>query len=398
LFIIEKTGNNDILNKKSNEFDSKIKTKISNKSKLNEIKSNLKYLKSLESQSKVEPIIARTGPKDRKRTFLNDDKKFWKQWPQKEKQLLKAKQNLIEKQEIKCDPKLRFKVYDIWDEKEESDGNDSDLKELIDYQLILKGSKPPKIPQHRFQKPSLLPAIEVPHLGQSYNPSFEDHQKLLSTAHNIEVEKIKKENRLKRIVENNYVTKAEAPNDRTWVQEMSHGLGLSDDEEGNDKQEEDIDNSEGLQFTKDIRRENKKSKAKRRRELLEKQKMANKKLSKNLKSKANEIFKLRNIKKEIEKKEKESVEKQKRRSQRIIEKMYKPNKLSQYSYEAPDIELNFTEELTGSLRTIKTDGNLLEDRFKSLQRRNLIETRTKQSFKRKYKLKQIPKKSCKQSL
>jgi nucleolar protein 53 len=203
---------------------------------------------------------------------------------------------------------------------------------------------------------------------------------------------------LKRIVENSYVTKAEAPNDRTWVQEMSHGLGLSDDEEGNDrKEEEDIDNSEGLQFTKDIRRE-KKTKAKRRKELLEKQKMKNKKLEKNLKSKANEIFKIRNIKKEIKKKEKESIEKQKRRSQRIIEKMYKPNKLSQYSYEAPDIELNLTEELSGSLRTIKTDGNLLEDRFKSLQRRNLIETRTKQLFKRKYKLKQIPKKSCKQSL
>jgi nucleolar protein 53 len=39
-----------------------------------------------------------------------------------------------------------------------------------------------------------------------------------------------------------------------------------------------------------------------------------------------------------------------------------------------------TSELTGNLRSIKPEGNLIEDRYKSLQKRNVIETRVKQKI------------------
>ena len=39
-----------------------------------------------------------------------------------------------------------------------------------------------------------------------------------------------------------------------------------------------------------------------------------------------------------------------------------------------------TNELTGNLRSIKPEGNLIEDRYKSLQNRNVIETRVKQKI------------------
>ena len=48
-----------------------------------------------------------------------------------------------------------------------------------------------------------------------------------------------------------------------------------------------------------------------------------------------------------------------------------------------------SEELTGSLKSLKPEGNLLNDRFKSMQKRNIIETRVKQKIvknKRKRKL------------
>jgi hypothetical protein len=48
-----------------------------------------------------------------------------------------------------------------------------------------------------------------------------------------------------------------------------------------------------------------------------------------------------------------------------------------------------SEELTGSLKSLKPEGNLLTDRFKSMQKRNIIETRVKQKIvknKRKRKL------------
>ena len=386
LFVIENTGTESITDDKSEDVG------IKTRSKLKEISSDLKYFKILEPQSKTSPITARVGPKNKRRTFLDDDQKFAKLWPQKRVQYLRAKEESEYKKQVQSDANLRFHTYDLWDDKPEPKEVDSEMEELKDYQEILKGSKPPKVPKYRYQKPSLLPTIEVPHSGQSYNPAFEDHQELLAVAHDIEVNKIKKEERFKRLVEGYYVGKTDAPNDKTWAQEMAHGLGLSDDEEEGDKEE---DNSEDLTSSKLIRADKKKTKAQRRRELLKKQLEAKKKLEKSQKAKANEVFKIKSLRKELEAKEKESIERQKRKSQRIIDKLYKPKQMSRYSYDEPDVELNLSEELTGSLRSLKTEGNLLHDRFKSLQRRNIIESRTKQTFKRKYKLKKINKSTCK---
>lgn len=45
-------------------------------------------------------------------------------------------------------------------------------------------------------KTSDLPAIEVPHAGFSYNPSFRDHQELLKTAVKVETKKFNREKNL----------------------------------------------------------------------------------------------------------------------------------------------------------------------------------------------------------
>ncbi|CAG2100890.1 unnamed protein product [Medioppia subpectinata] len=389
LFVIEKTANNALLSE-----DKQKATKAPKESKLKSIQSDIKYFKLLESQSKVDPISPRIGPKETKRTLLNDDKKFAKLWPQKRKQYLRAKQMAEERKAIKADPKLRYEFgFDLWGEKPETHPDDEEIEELIDYQEVLKGSKPPKVPKHRYNKPSLLPSVEVPLSGQSYNPSSEAHQSLLAMAHDIEVKKIREDQHFTRLVEDHYVTKASAPNDQTWSQEMSHGLGLSDDED-NDIEDQTEENDEKISHQL-IRADKKKTKAQRNKELLQKQMSLKKKLEKGLKIKANEIFKLKTYKKELDRKDKESTERQMRRSERIRSKLFKPKRMSRYEYSSPDVELNLTQELSGSLRSMKTEGNLLEDRFKSIQRRNIIETRTKQTFKRKYKLKKIIKKSCK---
>ncbi|EMP28701.1 Glioma tumor suppressor candidate region gene 2 protein [Chelonia mydas] len=44
-------------------------------------------------------------------------------------------------------------------------------------------------------------------------------------------------------------------------------------------------------------------------------------------------------------------------------------------YEDPDLEVQLSTELAESLRTLKPEGSVLRDRFKSLQKRNLIEPR-----------------------
>ena len=82
-------------------------------------------------------------------------------------------------------------------------------------------------------------------------------------------------------------------------------------------------------------------------------------------------------------------------------KKFEPAKLSKHKYEEPETELKLSDELAGSLRGLKPEGNLLADRlvntsylvfccccvsnchgtyfvrFKSLQKRNVIETRVK---------------------
>lgn len=71
----------------------------------------------------------------------------------------------------------------------------------------------------------------------------------------------------------------------------------------------------------------------------------------------------------------------------------KPKVLGKLKYEAPDIEIKLTEELQPTLRQLKPEGHLLEDRFKSFQRRNIIEPRKRAKKTRKYKLKYFDNKS-----
>uniref|UniRef100_A0A8C2RPE2 Ribosome biogenesis protein NOP53 n=1 Tax=Capra hircus TaxID=9925 RepID=A0A8C2RPE2_CAPHI len=62
-------------------------------------------------------------------------------------------------------------------------------------------------------------------------------------------------------------------------------------------------------------------------------------------------------------------------------------------YQDPDIDVQLSSELSDSLRTLKPEGNILRDRFKSFQRRNLIEPRERAKFKRKYKVKLVEKRA-----
>jgi nucleolar protein 53 len=60
------------------------------------------------------------------------------------------------------------------------------------------------------------------------------------------------------------------------------------------------------------------------------------------------------------------------------------------------LEIKLSNELTGNLRSIKPEGNLLEDRYKSLQKRNVIETRVKQKIvKNRKKRKRLEKRNYK---
>ncbi|XP_006037008.1 ribosome biogenesis protein NOP53 [Alligator sinensis] len=70
-----------------------------------------------------------------------------------------------------------------------------------------------------------------------------------------------------------------------------------------------------------------------------------------------------------------------------------PRRLGRLRYEDPDLQVQLSDELPESLRVLKPEGSLLRDRFKSLQKRNLIEPRERAKFKRKYRLKYVEKRA-----
>lgn len=249
--------------------------------------------------------------------------------------------------------KLDAKPRDIWD-----DGT------------VVK-SKPNK------KVPSLLPAVELPHPGTSVNPAREDHQDLLKKAQDIELARLKEEKHLNRVL-TRYQKKAKSEKElqKEYIKDMSAGLFPTNEvEEFNHNDENVGEDLKNGPIKRVVRAEDRKSKAKRRREMIAKMEMERKKQEKEKRVKEAQVFQLKRFKKEIAAQEKLTQARIEERKKKEEEKMFQPHRLGPYKYKEPEIALNTTDELKGRLREVKTAGNPFEERFKSLQKRNLIEPR-----------------------
>ena len=61
-----------------------------------------------------------------------------------------------------------------------------------------------------------------------------------------------------------------------------------------------------------------------------------------------------------------------RKLKRAVERKFQPGRLSKFAFEEEEIDVNLPEDITDSLRNLKTEGNMLKDRYKSLQKRNIV--------------------------
>jgi Nop53 (60S ribosomal biogenesis) len=64
----------------------------------------------------------------------------------------------------------------------------------------------------------------------------------------------------------------------------------------------------------------------------------------------------------------------------IEKKSLLPKQMSRHKYEAPEFDFNMPKDIKGSVRKLKTEGSILVDRFKSMQKRNVIETRVRHKY------------------
>merc|ERR1711976_1085571 len=111
------------------------------------------------------------------------------------------------------------------------------------------------------------------------------------------------------------------------------------------------------------------------------------------KKKNQDMFRLKSMKKELVMNDKITEARGIVKEAQKEAKKYTALKLSNTKFEEPEIPLKLSNELTGNLRSLKPEGNLLEDRFKSLQKRNILETRTKKKLTKARKRRKVEKRN-----
>lgn len=254
-----------------------------------------------------------------------------------------------------------------------------------------------------FSTGTSVPAVEVPDPGASYNPNLDDHQNLLWKAAIVEIQKEKDLQKIERATTAMFPAKKDAPTEKSYMQEMSEGIAeltgekeeenneIGEDEEVNTEVEENEEESketcedEGKEKLVENDNEDDKSKTilkpKTRKQKRDKRKRMfedqQKERDKDTKLREIEITRLKSIRKELKAEDQITTENMEKRAKAAEEKMAAPLKLSNNKFEPQEIEIKLSDELTGNLRNLRPEGSLLEDRFKSLQKRNLIEVRVK---------------------
>ncbi|XP_056395629.1 ribosome biogenesis protein NOP53 [Hyla sarda] len=274
--------------------------------------------------------------------------------------------------------------YDLWGEKNTLDsaveGKD---------QWYLEQTKKGRVkrPERLNKKPSELPAIEVAAPGASYNPSFESHQNLLLEAHEIEVKKLKEEKKLERQVKR--PSKDEVATEESNLMEQCEGIVEESDD---DNPLEDEGGQEEQMMTSLPRRE-RKTERQRKKEKEVKIQKTRLEAEKTERLRRQSLFQLKSIQTSLKSRQEELLKRKRLREEKRKAKALQPKRLGRLKYQEPDVDLKLSEELTDSLRKLKPEGSVIKDRFKSFQKRNLIEPRERAKFKRKLKVKYVEKRA-----
>nr|XP_029536559.1 ribosome biogenesis protein NOP53-like [Oncorhynchus nerka] len=261
--------------------------------------------------------------------------------------------------------------YDLWG---------GEAKETADpYYLEQTGKRRVKRPEKLNAKPSILPAVEVITPGGSYNPDFFSHQSFLQEAHEVEVKRERAELRIERQLA---VKREDTATEETVFQELVEGLVEEEEEE----EEDDVSIRGGLQ-------QEKKTEKERKRERADKIKSQQKQAARVFTDKKQQLFQLRSTQATLKRREQRTRERVAQRKANQEAEKSMPRRLGRLKFQAQDLEIQLSDEIPGSLRTLKPEGSVPKDRFKSMQKRNMIEPRERAKFKRRHKVKYVEKRA-----
>lgn len=265
--------------------------------------------------------------------------------------------------------------YDLWQDKEKTPIGEVYVDYAEDFEKVRLSRMNKCLPKPNPQvlkKPSLLPAVELPHPGLSYIPTKDDHTELLISIGDQKRKELDAKKKLNRKVKEGYDPTVNA--ELEAAKEMASGLfSEEEDEEEPESGEQADESNEKPLIIADLKRP-KSNKAKRDelRMKIDKARSKRRKEKNKLETEFTRIKQYVRVAREAEEKTKQRKQ---AREQRKIDKLYRPARLGKEKYKDAPPEFCLESELNGSLRKMTTEGNLLMDRFKSLQKRNLIEHR-----------------------
>lgn len=159
--------------------------------------------------------------------------------------------------------------------------------------------------------------------------------------------------------------------DERMMKEMLEGLPKN--QTSNVKSiEEDSDEKEDSSIAGKSVKNIKKTLVQRRKQREQKQAVNEHALAKLEKKKISDIYKLKALQKQIEAEERKQKFLQQKRMKNREREPFMPKTLSKTKFEPIEPDFQLIEELTGNLRNCKPSKNLLKERYKSLQQRNIV--------------------------
>ncbi|XP_053329903.1 ribosome biogenesis protein NOP53 [Spea bombifrons] len=273
--------------------------------------------------------------------------------------------------------------YDLWGEQNPLD---APLEGKDSWYLQQTRKSRVKRPDRLNAKPSQLPAVEIASSGASYNPTFESHQALLLQAHEDEVKRLREEEKVERQL--NLPTAAEAATQESQFQELCEGLV----EESEDEQVQEEQAGAGL-GTMSLAQRERKTERQRKKEKEAKRLRARLEAEKCLRLRTQGLYQLRSIRSDLARRQAELTRRKKLREAKRKAAAFKPKRLGRLKYQEEAVQVKLSDELPGTLRRLKPEGSIAKDRFKSFQKRNLIEPRERAKFKRRLKVKYVEKRA-----
>lgn len=233
----------------------------------------------------------------------------------------------------------------------------------------------------------------MPHPGTSYNPTFSDHQSLLAEVKKRELQIIKQEEHLERVTTAMYNKVPSYDRDIAKLKELRSGM--DDDEEEDEDKSDHEDEYFAVNPPVEVKRKDRKARRKQKEQRLLQQIQLQKKSLKKQKADLNQLKKLSV---EVKLMENELAEQRAKKKEREEKKREEPHRLSKYEFEEAEIDANMPEEIAGNLRNIEPQGNILKDRYKSMQRRNIIATSKDLGLRKRREVKRYTRNSHKEEL